>query len=174
MCSEYECVICYRTYNAARRCPRELHCKHSFCESCLLALSRPLGPSEARLGADGVIVCPLCRHTTSISALGNVRAELRVDECALERLISSRLLEQEEEDEEEGHVQDSCDDTEEIPETQAEESDFSAGSSGGRLWRCCRKAWRSFSGKNSQRRGGENFLESDDLRNLTMMTFNMF
>ncbi|KAG8006164.1 hypothetical protein GBF38_005348 [Nibea albiflora] len=92
MYSELECGICYRTYNAGRRCPRELQCKHSFCESCLLALSRPLAPEEARQGADRSITCPLCRQTTSITGERPMRAELRVDECVLERLLSAGVL----------------------------------------------------------------------------------
>ncbi|KAM6894442.1 uncharacterized protein PEZ65_022117 [Lycodopsis pacificus] len=182
MFSEHECGICYRTYNAGRRCPRELHCKHSFCESCLLllALSRPQGPD----GADTLIVCPLCRHTTSISGEGRVRAELRVDECVLERLLVSGVLDKEEEEEEDeedeedavGHVQHGCDDTEEptLPETPAEESDFSTGSRCARLRRSCRKVWRLLSRKGSQLRGGENCMTNDDFMTIAMMASYMF
>ncbi|XP_068444298.1 E3 ubiquitin-protein ligase-like [Clinocottus analis] len=178
MYSEHECGICYRTYNAGRRCPRELHCKHSFCESCLLALSRALGADEARrLGADRLIVCPLCRHTTSLSGEGGrLRAELRVDECVLERLLVSGVLEQEEEEEEEedpdSHVQGGCDAA--PPETPAEESDSSTGSRGGRLRRSCRKVWRCISGKGSPRRAGEICVTSEDLRSYAMMASYMF
>ncbi|XP_032367260.1 RING finger protein 227 [Etheostoma spectabile] len=179
MHTEHECGICYRTYNAGRRCPRELHCKHSFCESCLLALLQPLGPDEARLGADRSIVCPLCRQTTSISGAGKMRAELRVDEFVLERLLASGVLYQEEEDdpeEGESRIQDGCDDTEEptLPETPAESNDFSTGSRGGSLRRSCRKVWRLISRKRSQRRGGENSITNDDMRNLAMMSCYMF
>ncbi|KAM7377276.1 hypothetical protein PAMA_013870 [Pampus argenteus] len=147
MFSELECGICYRTFNAGLRCPRELHCKHSFCHSCLRALSRPHRPEEERLGA--AIVCPLCRHTSSIS--GEIREELRMDESVLERLLAEGVLdreddpEEEEETEDDGQVQGGCD------ETDAEESDSSVGSSGGKLRRSWRKIWRKISGK----RGGE-------------------
>ncbi|XP_034413475.1 RING finger protein 227 [Cyclopterus lumpus] len=167
---EHECGICYRTYNAGRRCPRELHCKHSFCESCLLALSRPLG-------ADRLIVCPLCRHHTSISGEGRkVRAELRVDECILERLLVSGVLDRQEEEEEEDDPDDRPDDNEEPapPETPAEERDFSMGSRGERLRRSCRKVCRLISGKGSWRRGGEIYMNNDDLRNFAMMACYMF
>ncbi|XP_030285466.1 RING finger protein 227 [Sparus aurata] len=178
MYSELECGICYRTFNGGRRCPRELQCKHSFCESCLLALSRPQGPGEARLGADASIVCPLCRHTTSISGEGKVRAELRVDECVLERLLAAGVLDQEdpEEEEQDGEVQDGCDDKEVStpPESAAEESDSPAGSRGGRLRRSCRKVWKKISGKSSRPSGGENCLTGDDMRNLAMMSCFMF
>ncbi|XP_076581399.1 RING finger protein 227 [Chaetodon auriga] len=172
MYSELECGICYRTYNAGGRCPRELQCKHSFCESCLLALSRPQGPDEARLGADRSIVCPLCRHTTSISGDGKVRAELRVDECVLERLLAAGVLDQEEDEPEE----DGCDDGEGAmhPETPAEGSDSLAGSRGGRLRVTWRKVWRTISGKSSRQRGGENCMTGDDIRNLAMMSCYMY
>ncbi|TKS92875.1 RING finger protein 223 [Collichthys lucidus] len=178
MYSELECGICYRTYNAGRRCPRELQCKHSFCESCLLALSRPLGPEEARQGADRSIMCPLCRQTTSISG----ERQLRVDECVLERLLAAGVLDHQEDAEEadDGQVQDGCGDNGEEreaarTEAQAEESDSLAGSRGGRLRRTWRKVWRKISGKSSGQRGGENCMTSEDMRNLAMMScYNMF
>ncbi|XP_056299090.1 E3 ubiquitin-protein ligase-like [Pseudoliparis swirei] len=171
MDSEHECGVCYRTYNAGLRCPRELHCGHSFCESCLLVLSRPRG-------ADMLIVCPLCRHPTSISGEGRrVRAELRVDECILERLIASGVLDRQEEEEEvkeeeeDSLVRDGSDDNEEPapPRAPAEESDFSRDSRGGRLRRCSRKVWRLIRGKDSGQRGGGICMNNDDLRNFAMM-----
>ncbi|TMS02456.1 RING finger protein 223 [Larimichthys crocea] len=179
MYSELECGICYRTYNAGRRCPRELQCKHSFCESCLLALSRPLGTEEARQGADRSIMCPLCRQTTSISGERQMRAELRVDECVLERLLAAGVLDHQEDPEEaeDGQVQDGDNEEEREgarPETQAEESDSLAGSRDGRLRRTWRKVWRKISGKSSRQRGGENCMTSEDIRNLAMMSCYMF
>ncbi|XP_042069399.1 E3 ubiquitin-protein ligase-like isoform X2 [Haplochromis burtoni] len=170
MCAEeLECGVCYQTYNAGRRCPRELQCKHSFCESCLLALSRPLGPGDAHLEAGRLIVCPLCRHITSISDHGKIRAELRVDESALERLTAAGLLnepevdDQVQEDEEEATA----------PETPAEESESSAGTGGGRLRRCLKKVWQAINGKGQQRRE-EDCMTSEDLRALAMMSCHMF
>uniref|UniRef100_A0A3Q0SNI4 Si:ch73-335l21.4 n=1 Tax=Amphilophus citrinellus TaxID=61819 RepID=A0A3Q0SNI4_AMPCI len=154
MCTEeLECGVCYQTYNAGRRCPRELQCKHSFCESCLLALSRPLGPGEAHLEAGRLIVCPLCRHITSISDQGKIRAELRVDECALERLTTAGLLDQKEDDDPELDDQVQNNEDEEEEATPAEESESSAGSRGGRLRRSWKKVWGVISGKRQQRRG---------------------
>ncbi|GLD53753.1 E3 ubiquitin-protein ligase KEG-like protein [Lates japonicus] len=182
MFSELECGICYRTYNAGRRCPRELYCKHSFCQSCLLALSRQPGPEEARPGADRLIVCPLCRQTTSISAVEKMRAELRVDECVLERLLTAGVLDREEEEEEEEEDQEEgecgCDDDDQaatLPDAPAEESDSSAGSRGGRFRRSWKKVWRKVMGKSSPQNGGErDCMTSDDLRNLAMMSCYMF
>ncbi|KAL6118552.1 rnf227 [Pungitius sinensis] len=174
MDSDHECGVCYRTFNAGRRCPRALHCKHSFCEGCLRALSRPLGGQR-------LIVCPLCRHTTSISGEGKeVRGELRVDECVLERLIVSGVLDQEEEEEEEGEeegldgrVRDGRRESRgpTLAETPAEESDLSPGSRGGRLRRGCRSVWRSISGK---RRDQGDCMSCENIRDLALMSIYMF
>lgn len=156
MYSQFECGICYRTYNAGRRCPRELQCKHSFCESCLLALLRPLGPEGGHLGADMSIACPLCRHETSVSGAGKVRAELRVDESVLDQLLAAGVLDQEGDDpeEEEGHVQDANEEGT-LRETAAEERDSPPLTRGGRLPQSWRKVWRKISGKDSRQRGGQ-------------------
>uniref|UniRef100_A0A3B5BB98 Si:ch73-335l21.4 n=1 Tax=Stegastes partitus TaxID=144197 RepID=A0A3B5BB98_9TELE len=188
MCSEIECGVCYQTYNTGRRCPRELHCQHSFCESCLLVLSRSPRPEEAQSGADRSVICPLCRHTTSISGERSLRAELRVDECVLERLVAAGVLEQEDDDdlekedgeEEEGvGVQDGDEEEEEeeatVPETSGRESDSAAGSGGGRLRRCLGKAWRVISGKSARRdRPENNCLTNEDLGSLALMSCYMF
>ncbi|XP_074517948.1 RING finger protein 227 [Halichoeres trimaculatus] len=178
MYSDLECGICCWTYNTGRRCPRELHCKHSFCESCLLALSRPLqgGPGdEARLGADRSIVCPLCRHTTTIPGEMTVRAELRVDETVLERLLDAGVLEREDDQgEEEDSVGNSSDgfDRGTPPDTLAEEGDSSPGSRGGRVRRSWTKVWRKISGRNSRRNCQP--MTNDDLRDFAMMASYMF
>ncbi|XP_038150806.1 E3 ubiquitin-protein ligase-like [Cyprinodon tularosa] len=164
MFSEIECGVCYRTYNAARRCPRELRCKHSFCESCLRAMSRPLGGQQS-------IDCPLCRHTTTLSGQGSFKAELRVDESALERLVAAGVLEgedreKEEEEEEEGEVPES---EGEVPETRSEEGDSSTGSRCGRLRRSWRKVWMKISGKKR-----DECMTNDELRSMAMMACYMF
>lgn len=140
MYSDLECGVCYRIFNAGRRCPRELRCRHSFCESCLLALSRP--------PADRSIVCPLCRHATSIPEDGRLRAELRVDEGVLERLLAAGLLDRAEDKTEEGEEVT-------LPESPAEDSDSLAASRGGRLRRSWKKVWRKISGKNSPQSSDE-------------------
>ncbi|KAF0029266.1 hypothetical protein F2P81_018371 [Scophthalmus maximus] len=166
MCSELECGICYRTYNAARRCPRELRCGHSFCESCLRALSRP----------GGAIACPLCRRTTAVSGEGAIRAELRVDEWLLHLLLDAGLLDREEEEEEEEEEREEEEEEEEgappppLVEPSAEESDSSAGARGGRLRRLWRKARRAISGKSSR----SDCMTNEDLRNFALMSCYMF
>lgn len=135
MCSDLECGVCYRTFNAGRRCPRELRCRHSFCESCLLVLSGTPGPKEAPRS----ITCPLCRNTTPISGESQVRAELRVNEAVLERLTSAGVLDQEEEEEEE---EKEAEEERTLPDTPAEESAPFPGTRGGRLRRSWKKFWR--------------------------------
>lgn len=179
---ELECAICYLSYNAGRRCPRELRCKHTFCESCLRALSRdPL--TEGPQG-DKTIICPLCRHSTSISAEEAIRAELRVDESAMEQLLLSGLLLEEEPEEpeepEEGseETEDDSEETEEhgtASESSAEDSALPEGDSRDRLRQTIKKVWRRLSRKNS--RQTENNLadvSSEDLRSLAIMACYMF
>uniref|UniRef100_A0A1A7XBQ2 RING-type domain-containing protein n=1 Tax=Iconisemion striatum TaxID=60296 RepID=A0A1A7XBQ2_9TELE len=164
MYSEFECGVCYRGYNTARRCPRELHCQHSFCESCLRALSRPLVPGDGpRLDADRSISCPLCRHPTMLTSEGGVRAELRVDEAVLERLMAAGVLDREEDPEEDPEEKEA-----EVPESQAEEGDSSADIRGGRLRRSWRKVWRKISGRR------EACMSNDEFRALAMMSSYMF
>ncbi|CAJ1086225.1 RING finger protein 227 [Xyrichtys novacula] len=177
MYTDLECGICYWNYNAGVRCPRELHCKHSFCESCLLALSQPLqgGPGdEAHSGADRSIVCPLCRDVTIIPGERTIRAELRVDECALERLLEAGILEREEEDQEEGRFRDGCDDHDKgtFPETPAEEGDSSPDSTDrGAEWSWS-KLWRKIRGKKSRRNCRP--MSQEDMRHFAMMASYMF
>lgn len=176
MYTELECGICYLSYNAGRRCPRELHCKHTFCESCLLALSRSLASTD---DPDRSIVCPMCRHTTALSAEERIRAELRVDECAMEQLlVTGAFLEpEEEEDPEENPEEGSLDSVEErtSSESSAEDSDLSDSHNRGRLRRAVRKVWKKISGKSSQQNGSHSTdMSSEDMRNFAMMACYMF
>ncbi|XP_034531865.1 RING finger protein 227 [Notolabrus celidotus] len=175
MYSEIECGICFRTYNTGWRCPRELDCKHSFCETCLLALSRPA--DEARLEADRSILCPLCRLTTIIPEERTIKTGLKVDESVLEQLIDAGVLDRDDEDdqwEEERRVPGSCDDHEEgtPPDTPAEEGDSSPGSRGGRIRRSWTKVWKKISGKNSPRNCRT--MTNIDMRDFAMMASYMF
>uniref|UniRef100_A0A8C9WC63 Si:ch73-335l21.4 n=1 Tax=Scleropages formosus TaxID=113540 RepID=A0A8C9WC63_SCLFO len=89
MRSELECSVCYRTYNVGPRCPRELHCRHTFCESCLSTLAARGDGTRRQLS----IACPLCRHRTPLPAGGAVRQALRVDEDVLSQMVAAGLLE---------------------------------------------------------------------------------
>uniref|UniRef100_A0A3P9M1T5 E3 ubiquitin-protein ligase KEG n=1 Tax=Oryzias latipes TaxID=8090 RepID=A0A3P9M1T5_ORYLA len=162
MLSEIECGVCYRSFNAARCCPRELHCKHSFCESCLRRLGRGLAGRT-------VIDCPLCRHPTVLTGEPGeaaVRAQLRVDECALERLVAAGVLDQDQEEDEE-------EETEEVKESPVEQRDVSSGVERGMLRRSWKKVWRAISGKRSEQRV-DDCMTSDELRNLALMSCYMF
>ncbi|XP_023130766.2 E3 ubiquitin-protein ligase-like [Amphiprion ocellaris] len=171
MYSEIDCGVCYRTYNTGRRCPRELHCKHTFCESCLLALSRPPRPAEGDPGADRLILCPLCRHTTSISGERRLRAELRVDECALERLVAAGALDQEEDDDPEDSGQTEEEEVEAgLGGSSGQESGSAAGTGGGRLRRSWKRVWRMIIGKDAGRETEIGCLTDEDFTSLAIMS----
>lgn len=84
-----------------------------------------------------------------------MRAELRVDEGALERLLAAGLLDQsgedDDDDDEEEDVRAEEDRTTLPGEPQQGGVEAFSGSRGGRLRRSWRKVWRKISGKNSQR-----------------------
>ncbi|XP_076015459.1 RING finger protein 227 [Genypterus blacodes] len=175
MYSELECGICYQMYNTGRRCPRELQCKHSFCESCLLALSQPQGAEQP----DRLIICPLCRQVTSISGEERIKAALRVDECVLELMVAADVLNEEGDPVEEGgededQVHGDCDDQAIPHESPAEEEHSPPGSRRRRLRRSLRRVWRKISGQDAQQSGGEMCMTNDDFRIIAMMASNMF
>ncbi|KAL6118551.1 rnf227 [Pungitius sinensis] len=137
MDSERECTVCYRTFKAGPSCPPELHCKQSFSERCRRALSRPLG-------AQRPTVCPLCRHTTSISGEG-VTVELTVDESVLQPLMVSEAEEEEKKEEGAvGPVQAT------LPETPAKGGVPSPASTGERPRQGGRSFWRVISEKRQE------------------------
>lgn len=170
MCSELECGICYQIFNTGLRCPRELQCKHSFCESCLVTLSRPsvFKSESTRMysGQEKSIVCPLCRHITSISG-GKVRRALRVDECILERLVAAGVPEGNLSDTEDTEV----DEEEARPDSPAEENVLPESTRGGRFRYSLNRLWGKITGNNqTQRRRGENCMTDGDLRDLALMS----
>lgn len=150
MCSELECGICYRSYNTGRRCPRELQCKHSFCERCLVTLSQSsvceVESTKECSPQDKTIVCPLCRYPTPVS--GKVRAALRVDEGILERMVLSGVLSMTDDEED-------SEDDETSQENSAEERDSSSGSIVGRFRCSLRRVWGKLTRNHDQRRAGK-------------------
>lgn len=80
-----------------------------------------------------------------------------MDECALERVTTAGLLEQNEEDDgpELGDQAQNNEEEATAPGSAAEESESSVGSRGGRLRRSWKKVWRVISGQGQQRRGGK-------------------
>ncbi|KAL0970292.1 hypothetical protein UPYG_G00239960 [Umbra pygmaea] len=166
MCLELECGICYQIYNTGRRCPRELQCKHSFCESCLLTISRPsvseIESTKECSQQDKTIVCPLCRHPTSVS--GKLKTALRVDESVLEKLLASGVDEamtDEEAEDDEGEYTTSLENT-------SEEMDTSSGSRSGRIRLSLKRFWGKLTGRHTQRR--THCLTDEELRDLALMS----
>ncbi|KAM4611389.1 RING finger protein 227 [Polymixia lowei] len=164
MFSELECGICFQSYNAGRRCPRELQCKHSFCESCLVSLCR-------QASSDTSIVCPLCRRITTVSGEEKLRAALRVDESVLELMVAAGVLEDSEADDD---VKDECEVNrgETLPESPAEGGDSSSGLRGGRFRRSWKRMWAKITG--DTQRGRTHCMTDDDIRDLAMMSCYMF
>lgn len=94
-----------------------------------------------------------------------MRAELRVDEGALERLLAAGLLDQSGEDDKEEDVR--ADDGRTTLPGEPHQGDVEAfsGSRGGRLRRSWRKVWRRISGKNSQRGEEGRLLKNNENNN---------
>ncbi|XP_016405176.1 E3 ubiquitin-protein ligase RNF182-like [Sinocyclocheilus rhinocerous] len=153
MFPETECGICYRIYNLSRRCPRQLCCKHTFCESCLVTLWRSAESPEPR------IMCPLCRHSTPLSE-ARIQETLPVDEDIFERLVTA------------GYAEECADDDEDTEEPKRdtaippkEEVSPPQRSRKRRLMKCFNRLCQKFTG--DVRR---NCMTDEDFRDLAMMS----
>ncbi|KAG7219766.1 hypothetical protein INR49_018823 [Caranx melampygus] len=60
---DLECSICFSQFNNVFRCPKMLHCKHTFCLECLARMN-------VKSAEPSAIQCPLCRSFTPLPALG--------------------------------------------------------------------------------------------------------
>lgn len=60
---DLECSVCFSQFNNVFRCPKMLHCKHTFCLECLARIN-------VKSAEPGAIQCPLCRGRTPLPALG--------------------------------------------------------------------------------------------------------
>ncbi|XP_073693607.1 E3 ubiquitin-protein ligase RNF182 [Garra rufa] len=152
MFPETECGICYRTYNLGRRCPRQLCCKHTFCESCLVTLGRSVGSPQPR------IMCPLCRHSTPLSE-ATIQENLPVDEDIFERLVSAGSVEECEDDDED------AEEPEDAVIPPKEDVSSPPTSRKGHLMKRLSRMCKKFTG--GARR---NFMTDEDLRDLAMMS----
>lgn len=152
MFSETECGICYRTYNAGSRCPRQLSCKHTFCEKCLVMLARSMESPEPQ------ILCPLCRHFTSLSE-ATIKEKLPVDEDILKRLVTAGCLEGCTDEDEDGE------EPNEDPSDQRKEESLPPTTPRGRLVRSIRRLCKKIVGD-----GRRNCMTNEDLRDLAMMS----
>uniref|UniRef100_A0A3P9L4V4 RING-type domain-containing protein n=1 Tax=Oryzias latipes TaxID=8090 RepID=A0A3P9L4V4_ORYLA len=62
-CPDLECSICFTQFNNVFRCPKMLHCKHTFCLECLARIN-------VKSAEPNAIQCPLCRGLTTLPTLG--------------------------------------------------------------------------------------------------------
>lgn len=152
---ELECGVCYQIYNAGRRCPREMRCKHSFCECCLNLLAqsevREAQVSTGDVPAEVTIVCPLCRYPTILC--GEVRKQLPVDEDLFERMVSSGVLNDaasDDEEEPEESKQEMVPKCEESAVQSNSDMDVVPRSRGKRLWRSFKRFCNKVIGDSGQ------------------------
>ncbi|KAF5902456.1 E3 ubiquitin-protein ligase, partial [Clarias magur] len=140
MLSEFECGICFRLFDAGRRCPRQLECKHSFCESCLLTLA---GCRSEEPQSESRIVCAFCRHSTPLSlSEDTLKGILPVDEDILIRLDEEGVLYESASDHE--------DDEEPRPETASQSKDHLPRTQRGKLWKSVKSLYKKMKGSNRQ------------------------
>ncbi|XP_056156598.1 E3 ubiquitin-protein ligase-like [Lampris incognitus] len=175
MYSELECGICYRPYNAGRHCPRELHCKHSFCESCLVTLSQPQGGVSCP-DRDKFIVCPLCRQITHISGEAKIKLALRVDEDLLERLLAAGVSEGGAEDEDEDKKGECFEESDVQSLPEPEQGYSSSVSRPGRLRRSLTRVWGKITGTSYSlhQRDRTNRITDDEMKDLAIMACYVF
>ncbi|XP_029016405.1 uncharacterized protein LOC114861412 [Betta splendens] len=89
-CPDLECSICFSQFNNIFRCPKMLHCKHTFCLECLARINvKSTEPSA--------IQCPLCRSFTPLPSLGLPKLTTDPDvlsflPAAMQRVYSIRFL----------------------------------------------------------------------------------
>ncbi|XP_041854239.1 RING finger protein 223 [Melanotaenia boesemani] len=89
-CPELECAICFSQFNNIFRCPKMLHCKHTFCLECLARIN-------VKSAEPSAIQCPLCRGLTPLPTLG--LPKLTTDQgvlsylpAAMQRVYSIRFI----------------------------------------------------------------------------------
>lgn len=87
---DLECSICFSQFNNIFRCPKMLHCKHTFCLECLARIN-------VKAAEPSTIQCPLCRGLTPLPALGLPRlatdpSVLSYLPAAMQRVYSIRFL----------------------------------------------------------------------------------
>uniref|UniRef100_A0A3B4UVQ4 Uncharacterized LOC111239243 n=1 Tax=Seriola dumerili TaxID=41447 RepID=A0A3B4UVQ4_SERDU len=89
-CPDLECAICFSQFNNVFRCPKMLHCKHTFCLECLARIN-------VKSAQPSAIQCPLCRSLTPLPALGLPKLTTDPDvlsflPAAMQRVYSIRFL----------------------------------------------------------------------------------
>ncbi|KAM6931354.1 uncharacterized protein FYW49_003224 [Xenentodon cancila] len=89
-CPDLECSICFSQFNNVFRCPKMLHCKHTFCLECLARIN-------VKSAEPSAIQCPLCRGLTPLPALGLPKLTTDSDvmsylPTAMQRVYSIRFV----------------------------------------------------------------------------------
>ncbi|XP_071340142.1 uncharacterized protein [Trachinotus anak] len=89
-CPDLECAICFSQFNNVFRCPKMLHCKHTFCLECLARIN-------VKSPEPSAIQCPLCRSLTPLPTLGLPKLTTDSDvlsylPAAMQRVYSIRFL----------------------------------------------------------------------------------
>ncbi|KAJ7993396.1 hypothetical protein DPEC_G00272000 [Dallia pectoralis] len=124
LCEDMECGVCYQPYSRQERVPRVLHCRHTFCATCLETMSMPRSDMLT-------VRCPLCRQTTCIGRGLTIPEALWVN-SHLWDYISDSVEEQEElaevieVDEEQQQEEEEEEEEEEEQQEEAEEERMDA------------------------------------------------
>lgn len=90
LCEDGECGVCFEPYSRQERIPRVLHCRHTFCATCLETMSQPKSGMLT-------VVCPLCRQMTCVGRGRTLHEALWVNSRLWNQITEST---EEEEDEE--------------------------------------------------------------------------
>ncbi|XP_041700926.2 E3 ubiquitin-protein ligase RNF186 [Coregonus clupeaformis] len=106
LCEDRECGVCYQPYSRQERIPRVLHCRHTFCATCLETMSQPKSGMLT-------VCCPLCRQTTCVGRGLSLQEALWVNSRLWDYIPESKEEEEEEVKEEE--------EEEEVKEEEEEE-----------------------------------------------------
>ncbi|KAJ8375183.1 hypothetical protein SKAU_G00057630 [Synaphobranchus kaupii] len=98
LCEDRECGVCYMPYSRRERIPRVLHCRHTFCASCLELMAQP---------KSGLLTvrCPLCRQMTCVGRGLGLQEALWVNTKVWDQIAESDEDEEEEEENADGQMQ---------------------------------------------------------------------
>ncbi|XP_038856634.1 RING finger protein 208 [Salvelinus namaycush] len=89
LCEDRECGVCYQPYSRQDRIPRVLHCRHTFCATCLETMSLPKSDMLT-------VCCPLCRQTTCVGRGLSLQEALWVNSRLWDYIPESKEEEEEE------------------------------------------------------------------------------
>ncbi|XP_014004945.1 E3 ubiquitin-protein ligase RNF186 [Salmo salar] len=113
LCEDMECGVCYQPYSRQDRIPRVLHCRHTFCATCLETMSQPKSDMIT-------VCCPLCRQTTCVGHGLSLQEALWVNSRLWDYIPESKEEEEEVKEEEEEGVKEEEEQEEEEEEERVE------------------------------------------------------